>query len=85
MRDVLIICAAILLLSLPSCVQESDSWKRQMRTQIDTIARSEYKLMKDSLDSLCAERYEGLFLSYVDSIQEERLLEILRLLEDAPQ
>ncbi len=85
MRDSLIVFCALILVSMPSCVQEGDSWKRQMRTQIDTIARAKYKLMKDSLDSLCADRYEGLFLGYVDSIKEERLQEILRLLEDVPQ
>lgn len=82
MSDLLWCIVIILLISIPGCVPEGDSWKRQYRRHVDTTSRALIKEIQDSLDQICLDRYEIEFRARVDSIEQVRMSEIKRLLQD---
>ncbi len=76
-----VVTIILLLLGAHACTVDDQSWQRGLQRHIDTTSNNQIALMKDSLDSLCLQRYEALIEGYADSIKLARVTEIKRLLD----
>ena len=76
----LFICLIVVLTT--SCGKREVKIDRIMRRSIDTTASSRKAILRPKLDSLCEAQFDSLVQAAVDSILEQRRMEIDKIIKE---